>query len=52
MIAILFNPIFPIYLDRNIWRYVDIAAAIIFLVSLYVLKKSVSENNNNESPEK
>ncbi|MEJ5306269.1 MAG: DUF6804 family protein [Ignavibacteria bacterium] len=52
MIAILFNPIFPIYLDRNIWRYVDIAAAIVFLVSLYVLKKSVSENNNNESPEK
>lgn len=32
IIAILFNPIFPIYLSREIWTPIDIIAAVLFLV--------------------
>lgn len=31
--AILFNPILPIHLERNVWLPIDIASSIIFAVS-------------------
>ena len=34
-IAVLFNPIIPIYLDRSTWGPIDVLAAIIFIVSLF-----------------
>ena len=40
--AVVFNPIMPFYLDRETWQVLDIAAALILLVSLaaFRLKKS------------
>jgi len=38
IIAILFNPIIPVHLDKEIWVVIDIIVAIIFLVSIYKLK--------------
>lgn len=32
MLAILFNPIVPVYLQRDIWVLIDIFAAIVFVV--------------------
>lgn len=32
--TILFNPVFPIYLNRSIWGVIDIVVGIIFLVSI------------------
>lgn len=32
--AVLFNPIAPVYLDRETWRPIDIICAIAFLASL------------------
>ena len=38
--AILFNPIFPIYLyDKTIWGIIDIAVAIFFIVLIIKFKK-------------
>lgn len=34
VIAILFNPIIPFYLDKEIWVVIDIIVATIFLISL------------------
>ena len=34
-IAILFNPIFPIYLDRGTWQLFDVVAAVVFSVSAF-----------------
>ncbi len=34
LIAVLFNPIMPVYLKRGTWFYLDILTAIIFLVHL------------------
>jgi len=34
LIGILFNPIFPIYLDKETWVILDIGTAVIFFISL------------------
>ncbi|MDD5638660.1 MAG: hypothetical protein PHO28_02005 [Candidatus Pacebacteria bacterium] len=36
--AILFNPIFPVYLDKEVWIFIDIIAAFTFLVSIFKIK--------------
>ncbi len=38
IIAILFNPIIPIYLSRELWAVIDIVVAIVFFVSISQLK--------------
>ena len=37
-IAILFNPILPIHLDRETWRVIDIAVAVIFSWNTFSFK--------------
>ena len=36
--AILFNPIIPIYLTKEIWVVIDLITAAIFLVSIFKVK--------------
>ena len=38
-IAILFNPIIPIYLGKESWAIIDICTALIFLISIFFLKE-------------
>lgn len=38
IIAILFNPIAPIYLNREIWSVIDVAVVIIIFISLFQKK--------------
>ena len=33
-VAILFNPIAPVYLNRSTWAPIDLAAAVVFLLSI------------------
>ena len=40
-LAILFNPIIPIHLTKEIWQPIDIVGAIIFGVSAFVLRKPI-----------
>ena len=44
IIAVLFNPIIPIHLTREIWQPIDVIVAIIFFVSLF--SKPESKGNN------
>jgi hypothetical protein len=37
-IAILFNPIIPIHLGRDTWAIVDLGVALIFVISLFLLR--------------
>jgi outer membrane protein assembly factor BamB len=39
IVAVLFNPIFPISLSRNLWLLIDILSGILFIVSSLVLKQ-------------
>ena len=36
LVAVIFNPVAPFYLDQTIWRYVDMAAGGIFFVALFI----------------
>lgn len=38
VIAILFNPIIPVHLTREIWAPIDLATAAVFLVSIFLLR--------------
>jgi len=38
-IAILFNPIFPIYMTRSSWSGIDVVVGIIFLIASQASKK-------------
>lgn len=38
IIAILFNPIVPIYLSKETWVLIDLIVAVIFLVSIFKIK--------------
>ncbi|PIP65456.1 hypothetical protein COU77_00315 [Candidatus Peregrinibacteria bacterium CG10_big_fil_rev_8_21_14_0_10_49_16] len=35
-LAILFNPIAPIYFTRAIWQFLDVGTAVVFCVSLFI----------------
>ena len=42
--AILFNPILPIYLSREIWQPIDVVCGILFILSPIFLKKTVGKD--------
>lgn len=31
--AVVFNPLFPVYLDRSVWQIIDVAVAMFFFAS-------------------
>lgn len=37
-VAVLFNPVFPIYMQRAQWRWFDFLALVVFLISLGVVR--------------
>jgi len=38
IVAILFNPIIPVHLDKETWIIIDLVAAILFLISIFKIK--------------
>jgi len=51
IIAILFNPVIPIHLTKEIWRPIDIGCAILFIINIFVYYKNfkileIIEKNN------
>ena len=40
IMAILFNPIVPFYLDKDSWQLLDLVAAVVFTFSFFLKKKS------------
>lgn len=44
MVGILFNPIFPVYLDRSTWQVIDIIIAAVFAISLSIKNKIYEKN--------
>lgn len=53
VIAIIYNPIFRIHLNREFWSYVNIATIIIAIISIFVFKaeKASAEGNNEQNIE-
>lgn len=40
LLAIIFNPLVPLYLDKDLWQLLDLIALIFFLVYFFKLKKT------------
>lgn len=40
LVALLFNPIAPVYLDRETWQIIDFVAAGLFVSSIFFMKGS------------
>ncbi len=38
IIAVLFNPIVPIHLDKEIWMIIDLVTALLFITSIWKIK--------------
>ena len=38
IIAVVFNPVAPLYLGRGAWHFVDVATALVFLASIVMLR--------------
>ena len=43
LIAVLFNPIFPIHLTKEIWRPIDLTCALLFGLSILLLLNPVKK---------
>ena len=50
-IALLFNPLAPIHLSRELWQPIDFICAMLFIYVLLALKKA-SQNSHEITPEK
>ncbi len=48
-LAVLFNPLAPLRLDRQIWSYFDVATAIILLASVFFIRESIQIQSKGES---
>lgn len=41
LVAVLFNPLWPIHLTREIWLPIDLMSAVLFIISAFVLKRQI-----------
>jgi len=44
--AVIYNPIIPVHLNREIWSIINIITIIILFSTIFFLKESKIENNN------
>ena len=44
-IALLFNPLIPVHLSRELWQPIDIVCALLFVAVAFVLKEPAEEKN-------
>ena len=47
-IAVLFNPLIPIHLSREIWQPIDVVCGVLFIVTAIVLNKPVKTSGQHK----
>ncbi len=47
IIAVLFNPLIPIHLSREVWQPIDLICALLFVVIAFVLKEPAKKGQEN-----
>ena len=45
-VAILFNPLVPVYLSRDIWRPIDVATALLFTIAILAIARPSNRQGN------
>lgn len=48
-IAVLFNPLIPIHLNRDVWAFIDVGVAIVLVLHMWSFIKRTSLGENNQS---
>jgi hypothetical protein len=46
-VALLFNPLAPVRLDRQTWGYLDIATGVVFLISIFFVRESITTKGDS-----
>ena len=46
MVAVLFNPIIPVHLDKETWVIIDLVVATLFLASIFTIKNYEQRKGN------
>ena len=46
-LALLFNPLAPIRLDRQTWAYFDVATGVLLLVSIFFVRESLASKGES-----
>jgi FtsH-binding integral membrane protein len=49
LLAILFNPIIPVYLQRQFWQIIDYAAILVIFLAAVVFTRNVPKDNDKPS---
>jgi len=47
-IAVLFNPLIPIHLNRELWQPIDVICALLFVAVAFILKKPPEEKQQQD----
>jgi RsiW-degrading membrane proteinase PrsW (M82 family) len=48
-IAVLFNPIMPLHMNRQIWIVIDVLVAAVLIVSMFIIRGNKVRNINSKS---
>lgn len=48
LLALLFNPVFPVYLDRGTWAFMDIITAVALVISAYQIPPLETNEEKNK----
>ena len=48
VIALMFNPLIPVNLKREIWAWIDVASGIVFLLSIYFVQDISQQSEKQE----
>ena len=49
IVAVLFNPLVPIHLSREMWQPIDFACAVLFALDAFVLKESAKKEQEENA---
>jgi len=49
LLALLFNPVVPVRLDRQTWAYSDVATGLLLLVSIFFVKETLPQKREQNS---
>ena len=48
VMAFIFNPIIPVYLDKGLWQVIDVICGVILLISIFFIKGDEDGVQNEE----
>ena len=47
LVAVLFNPVFPVHLSREVWQPLDVATAVVLVVAVFQVRGGLAEGGDS-----